>query len=225
MNENFKRGVIQGSTIVIILLALALIAAGSFGIWSFMNYREAQTNLDGKVDLAVSEAEKKQADADEAKFAEREKEPNYEFAGAADYGHVGFMYPKTWSAYVAADGSDGKDYFAYLHPVTVPPVPSSSKVQQRFALRVAIYNSPMDEVLKEYEKTITAGELSSTAAIYNGKNGTKLEGLFPFSGDKDDRVRGIAVFFKVNDKTLMLRTDAETFKGDFDKILNTIKFD
>ena len=77
MNENFKRGAIQGSTIVIILLALALIAAGSFGIWSFMNYREAQTNLDGKVDLAVSEAEKKQADADEAKFAEREKEPIY----------------------------------------------------------------------------------------------------------------------------------------------------
>ena len=152
MNKNFKRGAIQGSTIAIILLALALIAAGSIGIWSFINYREAQTNLDGKIDLAVSEAEKKQADADETKFAEREKEPNYEFAGAADYGHVGFMYPKTWSAYVAADGSDGKDYFAYLHPVTVPPVPTSSKVQQRFALRVAIYNSPMDEVLKEYEK-------------------------------------------------------------------------
>lgn len=224
MNNRFKKGAIQGSTIAIILLALALIGAGAFGIWSFMNYREAQINIDGKVDLAVAEAIKKQADEDEAKFAEREKEPNREFAGPADLGHVSFMYPKTWSLYVDNNGSNNEDYSAYLHPVSVPPVPRDRRSQQRFAIRVFIYNNSMDQVLKEYEKAIEDGEVSSSQVTHNGKNGTKLEGLFPFSGDKDDRVRGIAVFFKVNDKTLMIRTDAETFKNDYEKILNTIKF-
>lgn len=224
MNNRFKQGAIEGSTIAIILLSLALIGAGVFGIWSFLNYREAQINVDGKVDLAVAEAVKKQADEDEAKFAEREKEPNREFAGPADLGHVSFMYPKTWSLYVDNQGSNNEDYSAYLHPVSVPPVPRDRRTQQRFAVRVFIYNNSMDQVLKEYEKAIQDGEVSSSQVTYNGKNGTKLEGLFPFTGNKDDRIRGIAVFFKVNDKTLMVRTDAETFKGDYEKILNTIKF-
>lgn len=224
--RNFKRGAIESSTIVIIILSLFLIGAGAFGIWSFMNYREAQVNLDGKMSLAAAEAEKKQADIDEKKFAEREKEPNREFAGPNDYGHVGFMYPKTWSSYVATDGSDGKDFTAYLNPVSVPPVPTDKKTQQRFALRMFIYEAPMDQVLKEYEKVIKDGEMSSQPVIVNGKNGTMLEGSFPAPGGKNaDRIRGKAVFFKVNDKTLMMRTDAETFYADFDKVLSTIKFD
>lgn len=224
-NPSFKSGAVERSTIMIVILAILLIVAGAFGIWAFMNYREAQTNLDGKIDLAVVEAEKNQADADEKKFAEREKEPNREFAGPADLGHLSFMYPKTWSTYVAADGSDDRDFQAFLHPVTVPPVPTDKKTQQRFALRVTIYNSSMDEVFKEYEKVIKDGEVSSSPVIVNGKNGTKLEGLFPASGKNADRIRGKAIFFKVNDKTLMMRTDAETFYADFDKILATIKFD
>ncbi len=224
MNNRFRKGAIQGSTIAIILLTLALLGAGGFGIWSFMNYREAQINIDGKIDLAVAEAVKEQADEDEAKFAEREKEPNREFAGPADLGHVSFMYPKTWSLYVENNGSNNEDYSAYLHPVSVPPVPSDRRTQQRFALRVAIYNSSMEEILGDYEDAIEDGEVSSSQVTYNGKNGTKLEGLFPFSGSDDDRVRGIVTFFKVNDKTLMIRTDAETFRGDYEKILGTIKF-
>lgn len=223
MNKKFKSGAIQGSTIAIILLTLALIAAGSAAIWAFINYREAQSNLDDKVSSAVSEARREQAAEDDEKFAEREKQPSREFAGAPDYGHVTFMYPKTWSVFEAADGSDGKDYYAYLHPIVVPPVPASSRDNQRFAMRVVIYNNSMDAVLKEYERTIEAGELSSSQVITNGKSGTRLTGLFP--GPRDDRIRGMATFYKVNDKTLMVRTDAETFQDDYNKILNTINFD
>lgn len=223
--KNFRSGKVEGSTIVIILLSIALVGMGAFGVWSFMNYREAQSDVDTKIELAEAAAKKQEAEEQAEKYAEREKQPNTIFNGPADYGAVSFSYPKTWSSYVDADGSDGKDYFAYFHPTTVPPVPASTKVVQRFALRMAIYNSTMEDVLKEYQKTIEKGELSSTPIVANGKNGTKLEGLFPDNANKDNRIQGVAYFFKVNDKVLMLKTDAEkTFREDFDRLINTVNF-
>lgn len=222
MDNNFKRGAVDGSTIVIILLSIALVGMGAFGIWSYMQYSQVSNSTDQIVELKVAEAKKEEQEAQEQKYAEREKEPYTTFYAPEDFGRVEFSYPKTWSSYVDTDGSNG-DYTAYLHPSTVPPVPRDKKTQQRFALRVTIYKNSMENVLKEYEKTIEAGELSSSPVTANGKSATKLEGLFPHS-NKDDRIRGTAYFFKVNDKTLMLRTDADTFNSDFNKVVNSIKF-
>lgn len=221
--KNFKKGAVEGSTVVIILLSIALVGMGAFGVWSYLEYSRVKENADAEIALAEAKARKEEADLQEKKFAERDKEPNIEFNAPADLGKVRFMYPKTWSAYVDTDGTDGKDYTAYLHPEVVPFVPRDAKTQQRFALRVAIYHKTMDKVMAEYQKTIEKGELSSTNTIANGQNTTKLEGLFP-STNKDDRIKGVAYFFKVNDKTLMIKSDAEIFRGDFDKIINTIKF-
>lgn len=225
MSKKFAHGVVEGSTIVIILLSIALVGMGAFGVWSYMNFREAQSDIDSKIKLAEATAKKQEAEEQAKKYAERAKEPNHIFNAPADFGGISFSYPKTWSSYVASDGADGKDYFAYFHPTTVPPVPATPKLVQRFALRMAIYNSTMDEVLKEYQKTIEKGELSSTAVVANGKNATKLEGLFPDPANKDNRIQGVAYFFKVNDKVLMLKTDAkETFREDFDRLINTVNF-
>lgn len=225
MSKKFAHGVIEGSTIVIIFLSIALVGMGAFGVWSFLNFKEAQSDIDSKISLAEAAAKKQEAEEQAEKYAEREKQPNHIFNAPTEFGGINFAYPKTWSSYVAADGKDGKDYFAYFHPTTVPPVPDSTKIVQRFALRMAIYNSSMDEVLKEYQKTIEKGELSSAAVVANGKNATKLEGLFPDPANKDNRIQGVAYFFKVNDKVLMLKTDAkDTFRADFDKLINTVNF-
>lgn len=223
MKKNFKNGAVEGSTIVIILLTVALVGMGAFGVWSYLQYSQEKNGVDNKVALEVAKAKKEEGELQEKKYAEREKEPNTEFNAPEDLGKVRFMFPKTWSAYVDTDGTGGKHYTAYLHPKVVPFVPRDAKTQQRFALRVAIYNLPLDKVLEEYQKTIEKGELSSTNTIANGQNATKLEGLFPHS-NKDDRIRGVAYFFKVNDKTLMMRTDADIFRADFDKLIQTVKY-
>lgn len=220
---NFKRGAVEGSTVVIILLSVALVGMGTFGVWAYLQYSQEKSNVDSKVALEVAKAKKEEGDLQEKKYAERAKEPNADFNAPADLGKVRFSYPKTWSSYVDTDGTNGTDYTAYLHPVTVPPVPKNAKTQQRFALRMAIYNRPMDKVMEEYQKTIEKGELSSTNTIANGQNATRLEGLFP-SANKDDRIQGVAYFFKVNDKTLMLKSDAQIFRTDFDKLIQTVKF-
>ena len=225
MNKNFKRGMIEGSTIVIILLSVALIGMGAFGIWAYINYTEARTDVDGQKDVAALQAKKEQAEEDEKKFAERVKEPNYVFHAPADLGGVQFNYPKTWSSYVDMDNSDGKGYYAYFHPSVVPPVPKNKVVQQRFALRMSITQGAVADALKPFEKAIKKGELATEAATVNGREATKVEGLFPNDENKNDRIRGIAYYFKVNDKVLMIRTDAATFKKDFDDIVSkTIKF-
>lgn len=212
--HKYEQGAVSGSLIVIVILSVLFVAAGSTAIWAYSNYSEQKTNVDGKVDLAVAEAKKEQADIDEAKFAEREKEPNRQFVGPDDYGRLTFSYPKTWSVYVAKDVAEGGDYEAYLNPVTVPPVSS----KQQYGLRVTIEQENYDEVVESYDARIKKGDLRSSSFSANGNSGIRFDGNFT----KD--IRGSAVLFKVRDKTVILRTDADTFKPDFENMIKTIDF-
>lgn len=212
--RNSQHGGISGSLVAIITLIILVLAAGWGAAWSYMNYMDQKTNVDNKVSLAVAEAKKLQSDIDSAKFLEQEKVPNRLFVGPEDYGRVAFSYPKTWSVYVAADVTQGGAFNAYLNPVTVPPVNGN----QRYALRVMIEQQDYDTVLQQYEGAVTNGQLKSSVTSSNGKTGTRFDGTF------NDGVRGAAVVFKIRDKTVTIRTDADTFKPDFETLIKTINF-
>lgn len=214
LNHKNEAGAVSGSLITIILLGILFLAAGSAAIWAYANYTEQKANVDGKINLAVAEARKEQAEIEAEKFAEREKEPNRQFVGPEDYGRLTFDYPKTWSVYVAKDVTEGGAYLAYLNPVTVPPVSE----KQQFSLRVSIEQTDYDQVLKTYDARIKKGDLRSSGFSANGHNGIRFDGNF----SKD--IRGSAVILKLRDKTVTLRTDADTFKPDFDHIITTINF-
>lgn len=209
-----QEGGISGSLIAIISLIILVLGAGSAAIWAYINYTEQKTDVDGKVSLAVADARRDQSEADFVKYQEELKQPNTLFAGPDDYGRLTFSYPKTWSVYVAKDVSKGGSYEAYLNPVTVPPVSSS----QQFAARVLIEEKDYDQVLKSYDSLVKKGDLRSSVSVANGNNGTRFDGNF----SKD--IRGAAVIFKIRDKTVTVRTDADTFKPDFENIIKTINF-
>ena len=118
------------------------------------------------------------------------------------------------SVYEARDVAKGGTYESYLNPVTVPPVSAT----QQYSLRVTIEEKDYDQVVKSYEKLVSKGDLRSSATSTNGNNGTRFDGNF----SKD--IRGSAVLYKIRDKTLTMRTDADTFKPDFENIIKTIKF-
>jgi len=212
-----EHGAIDRSLIAIISLIILTVATGSLAAWAYAGFVEQKTNVDGKINLAVATAKKEQADADEAKFAEREKEPNRQFAGPDDYGRLTFNYPKTWSVYEATDVSagSGSSYEAYLNPISVPPVGSST---QQYALRVTIEQTAYDQIIQTYQPLVQKGDLKTSSASSNGHSGTRLDGIF------DDGIRGAAVLYKIRDKTVTLRTDADTFKPDFDALVKTIDF-
>jgi len=185
----------------------------AFG-WALMNYMDQKNNVDTKVSAAVTSAVKTQADKDAETFEAEEKKPNRTFAGPEDFGAVSFDYPKTWSTYVANDASSGGTYQAYLHPVSVPKADTTTQ----FALRVSIETKDYDAVLSSYSSVVKKGDLKSSTVKINGVDSTRLDGNFT----KD--LRGSAVVFKLRDKTVTIRTDAETFKADFEALITTIKF-
>lgn len=204
-----------GVVAIVVAVTLGVFAAGFAGlaIWAYMSYSEAKDDVDGQIALAVAEAKKEQADQDEEKFAEREKEPRREFVGPVDYGRATFDYPKTWSVYIASNTA-GRDFEAYLNPITVPPV----KSDQRFALRVSITDDPYDKTVASYQSRVKTGDLRSSLTSSNGQTGTRFDGSF------SKNIRGALVVYKIRDKSLIIQTDADTFKPEFEKIIKTIKF-
>lgn len=215
-NHRSQRGAVTGSLIAAVLLGIVAVGLVVLSVWLYLQYTDQKTNVDGKVAVAVADAKKEQADSDAMKFAEEEKKPYTQFVGPDDYGRVTLNYPKTWSLYVSRDIKQGGDFQAYLSPVFVPPVGSSS---QRFALRVFIQNRSYQDVVAIYSPLIRRGDLKSSVVTTNGETGTRLDGSF----SKD--IRGAVVIFKVRDKTLLVFTDADTFKKDFNTVVvPTIKF-
>jgi hypothetical protein len=216
--RTYERGSATASLITAIILGIFAAAFAGLALWAYLSYTEQKTDVDGKIALAESEAKKTQLDEDEKKFAEREKEPRREFVGPDDYGRLTFMYPKTWSAYVEKDVTNGKggEYKAYLNPVVVPPVSEA----QPFALRVTITDTGYDKVISTYDGLVQKGTLKASTTSANGQNGSRLDGSF------SKNIRGSAVFYKIRDKTLIIQTDVDSsdIKAEFENIIKTIKF-
>ncbi len=212
-----EKGAANVLFITTISLAVLTVGFAALAVWAYINYSAQKTNVDGKITSAVAIAKKAQADSDEAKYLAREKQPYIQFVGPDDYGRLTFDYPKNWSVYVDKDiSSGGTTYAAYLNPGSVPPV--SNADTQQYALRVTIESTDYDKVVASYQDLVQSGDLSSSAVSVNGNNGTRLDGNFT------KNIRGSAVIYKIRDKTVTLRTDADTFKPDFENIIKTIKF-
>lgn len=206
-------GAVNSWLIVSIIFIVTTVLVGGGLTWALINYFDQKDNVDTKVSSAVTTAVKKQADADAATFEAEDKKPNRQFAGPEDFGALSFAYPKTWSTYIDKDASSGT-FQAYLNPVSVPPVNTATQ----YALRVTIETRDYDTILNNYQSLVKKGDLKSSTVKIDGLDSTRLDGNFT----KD--IRGSAVIFKIRDKTVTIRTDADTFGADFDALVASIKF-
>lgn len=209
----------DGSVLLVVLSSvfgiIALILAG-VSIWLYGEMNKAQSDVDSKVNLRVSEAEDKFNEKCEEKMSRERLRTVSKFNGPADLGSVSFDYPRDWSVYVDTDTTRNYNkYEAYFYPKEVPKVSSS----QQFSLRLTIENKDYDSVMNSYQSKIKKGDLASSSENSQGHEGTRLSGEF----SKD--IRGYAVVYKLRDKTLTLRTDAEDFKQAFDQVAKTIDFE
>lgn len=214
-NRQFESGEVDGWMISTIGLIVGFLAAGSLAIWFGLEWREAQTNLDGKVDAAVATAEREQAERLSEEFRQAQNQTVVEFVGPAETGRLSFDYPRDWKVHVARDGDGGNsNYEAYIHPVAVPPISRN----EQYAVRVLIENTDYNRVLDSYSRLIDDGQLRSSTFTASGENGVRLD------GNLDRNIRGAAVVFQVRDKTVTVRTDADTFMTEFNRLVETISF-
>ena len=200
--------------VVIVLLSLLLVGALLLAGYFYLEYSAASSDLDAQRKSAVLDAEKAQADKLEAEFEEREKLPFLSFSGPEDYGSLSFEYPKTWSVYISKDASSGGNFEAYLHPREVTPV----SAQTINALRVTIENTTFESVSNRYASHLKNGDLKSSTITINGADATRYDGKF------NSYFVGSVVIFKIRDKTVTLETDAEIYRDDFNKILETVTY-
>ncbi len=210
-------------TIVIIVLSLVTVTFVGLFIWMFMQYSEAQNDVDEKIAVAVAEARDEQVVKDEEEFLEREKYPYRTFSGPADYGQLTFEYPKTWSVYVAADASNGGDFSAYFNPIQVDEVGRDTIN----ALRVTIENKSFESVAEEYQKAMDRKDSNLTVEsvmIGDTEKGVSVTANRYTGTIPNTSLNGYIVIFKIRDKTAILQTDSVLFREDFDKLLSTIVF-
>lgn len=199
--------------IAIVAITTTLVFAG-LAIWAFMNYIDQKNNVDSKVSTAVASSVKDAEDKAAAHLLEVENEPNRKFVGPDDYGRLSFMYSKLWSVYIAKDAAAGGNFEAYFNPATVPPVSD----KQQYALRVLIEDKDYDKVVASYKSAVDKGDLKYSTIKLDDISGARLDGAF----SKD--IKGAAVIFKIRDKTVTIRTDAETFLPYFEALVKTITF-
>lgn len=209
-----ERGEVSGLQITVVGLAILVLGLGSFGIWSFVSYTDAKDNVDSRVSVAVAEAKKDEAEVQEEKFAEREKQPLKTFKGPADYCSLSFQFSKTWSAFVEKDVANGGDFTAYFHPDVIPPIAAD----EQYALRVKIETKDYDQVTSSYDSLVRKGDLNQSTTSAAGQQGMRLSGNFT------KNIRGDAVIYRCRDKTITIRTDADTFKSDYEKLIRTIEY-
>lgn len=214
-----KRKDVAGLIKTIVIIVVSLIAVTFIGLffWTFAQYNEARSDVDGQILEAVASAKDEQALKDEAEFLEREKYPYKTFLGPVDYGELSFEYPKTWSVYIARDAANGGDFEAYLNPVQIDPI-SKDSIN---ALEVEILDSNFEAVSSSYQRYVESKDkpLSVESISVNGATANFYTGTIP-----NTDLSGYIVIIKIRDKTAVLRTDSVLFKEDFDKLLTTIKF-
>lgn len=201
-------------TIALVFTSLLTMVFLGLFVFMYINWNEAKTDVDGKVNLAVAEAENKLRTTLEDEFAEKEKYPYTTFAGPTDFGSLTFEFPKTWSVYVPEDASHAGDFHAYLNPGQVNVVED----QTVMALRVSIVNTLTDEIKEDFNDKVEDGEMTVSTTVVNGTNVDVYTGLL------DSDLRGIVCVFKIRDKTALIQTDAMLFSDDFYRVLGTIRF-
>ena len=207
------RSSLMKTVLLVVSSVFAIVFAGLF-VWMWINWYNANTNVEGRIKLAAQEAETAMATEKDNEYAEKEKYPFYTYTGPSDYGSLSFKYPKTWSVYVPEDGRSGGDFHAFFNPKQVGHTDDTNPL----ALRVSIIGEMTDQVLEDYNDKVQDQEMTLKTVVVNGANVNVYTGLL------DSDLQGIVCVFKIRDKTAIIQTDSLIYENDFNQILGSMKF-
>jgi hypothetical protein len=207
--SNIKFFVIIG---VLILLLVGLII---FAMVTFGQMQDYKNNSDQKSAKAVKEAKAEQEKILKAAFAEAEKEPLKSYTSPSAFGSVKILYPKTWSAYILENSSDGTPVDGYFYPDFVPNTSSDKK--NNFALRIVINNNRYQAELQKHQSNLKLGKTTSTTFkpqnVADAPIGVRLDGIIN-SGKK-----GSMVILPLRDKVLKVWTENQANQNDFNNFV------
>ncbi|MCL2094974.1 hypothetical protein FWH13_02540 [Candidatus Saccharibacteria bacterium] len=177
--------------------------------------RSANIDVEARIHIAETEARMDERERAEAEWAILERATTHAFSGPDVFGQLSLFYPRAWSLFVqsTAQQSSG-DFVAFMHPRLV------TAGQQVYALRVSIVSRSYEQVLQEMNHRVQQGTLTSSPFRNElGAVGMRFDGQFVHG-----QAGGAAVILQIRDRTAIIQTDTEIFKGDFNQIITTITY-
>ncbi len=202
-----QRGNIDPLLIPLIVSVILVLGLAGFGIWSYLQFLDQRDNTDAKIEVAVAEAEAKQAETLEADFAEREYSPHVTWVSSAAIGSIELTYPKTWSGYVDEQDGKSKPLTGFFHPNVVP------EGDTRYALRILVDESGYSKTVGAFDDEIEDGNVTAKPITIAEVTGVRLDGQI----DRD--YQGAMVIFALRDKTVRIWTESTAYVDDFNKII------
>ena len=210
MIKHNQDGAVNGVVISLVFAVILLLGTIGFGAWAFSSRQDYKENSDTKVNLAVQAAVETNSAKKDKQAAEDAKKPLKIYNGPEALGSVAVSFPKTWSGYVNAAGSNNTGLDAYFNPGVVPPVSDQTSV---FALRVQVLNQPYSQVLQSFTSqqsqaklTISAYALPKLPKIV----GVKVAGQLP-----GKQTESTVVLLPLRSQTLQISTEGTQFLNDF----------
>ncbi len=200
------------SLALLIALAIFIVVSLVLGyLWftSFSKYNDLNNNFEQRLALANEESAKEISNQKDAELAEKEKSPYATYQGPSAFGSVKIVYPKTWSAFVAEDESNGTPVNGYFHPGFVPGLRSATA----FALHLEVIEGDYAQLIKKFETDSKNGKVTVTPIQSSDTAGVRID------GEIDNKKKGSIVMFPLRDKTLKLTAESEQFTNDFDEII------
>lgn len=214
--KNNQSGSLDPLMIPLIVSVILVLSLATFGIWAYLSYLEANTNLEEKIAVAVADAEVVQKEALESEFAEREKSPFTTWRSASTIGSIELTYPKTWSAYIDENEGSSNPLNGFFNPKFV----SADERESQYALGITVDESNYTSEIESFENDITSGTVEAKAVeLKDGVTGVR------FVGEISNDYNGAIVIFPLRDKTVKIWTESRGFIEDFDKVIETLEFD
>lgn len=215
MIKHNQRGAMDPLTIPLAFAVIITIISVVFGIWSYMQFSDLDTNFDAKVEQAVDNRQGEIREEVNLEFIEKEKQPYRTYQSPSTLAGVKVSYPKTWSVYADEDERSSRELNVYMHPGFIRTLDGDTP----HALRIALDDKEYARELSSYQRRIEDGKLKSSVFKSSGVQGVRLE------GEIDSDVTGVIVLLPVRDKTLSVWTESDEFKNDLDRaILPTLNF-
>lgn len=208
MHDNSKKWVIA-TVLLVLLLLMSLI----FGFWAFAQMQDYKNNVNAKIAVAVTAAEKSTTEENNATFADTLKKDRVTYVGPSSYGTITVEYPETWSGYVDSDDNSNEPLTVQFHPVIVPAVKGGGKNAQAIALTVQVVNESYDNVVEESQQYIEDGSAAAVPfALEKMPNQVGLK----VTGKINQDFVGTKVILPLRDKTIVITAETDQFAKDLE---------
>ncbi len=212
--KSFAKGEANVLAIMAILTTLTTLAFGGTAIYYISQYKRVQTSVDQAKMDATAAAKLEQKQVDQAAFDETLKSPYRIYVAPAIFGRLVISFPKNWNIYVDATEGSSAQLNLFMNPSFVP---SQQNYQGAYALRLTVQPKLYQDVVKDQEGAVQAGELAADPITVSNIKGTHYVGKLVSDHE------GFMVILPVRDKTLSIWTEDKSYEHDFNIILAKLK--